>query len=216
MSRETHLYIASIGDQCEAMVYPTGEPERCLEPRTSVVHHTVDSASETVVMALPTFDGFATGERPTIDSLECPGCGVQKGIASAGCPAAWHPRSSFDAPAEDGGEGGSWAYVGPLAVAAELKVGTGAWARAALESADVLESGPWPVRQWRAPDGGEPAAWERPGELIRALNVAGEAFEVQVYWSDPRTRLVRIAWGSLAYAEVEELYAAVETWPDGE
>jgi hypothetical protein len=82
-------------------------------------------------------------------------------------------------------------------------------AAAALRGGDVVPEGPWPVRQWFAPVGGE---WSFPGELISALNVAGEPFSVDVWWTSPETRLVRVTWGSLMGFPEEELASAVESW----
>lgn len=89
--------------------------------------------------------------------------------------------------------------------------GSAARARWDLENGQVVGGGPWPVRQWFCPDGGAPEAWEMPGELLCALNVAGEPFVVYVWWRDSRTRLVRVTWGALLGAT--DLGAAVESWP---
>jgi hypothetical protein len=132
-----------------------------------------------------------------------------------------------DAPAEDGGEGGSWAYAGqPLSPVASEGTQYGSahfdpkpgWSPAssaawALRHDDVVGGGPWPVRQWFAPDGGAPEAWENPGELICALNVTGEAFAVWVWWADPSKRMVRVTWGVALDWTGEELASMVESWP---
>jgi hypothetical protein len=130
--------------------------------------------------------------------------------------------SSADAPAEDGpgelqppyaavmkpefvdstGKEGSAARNGDVAARA-------AWA---LRNGDEVSSGPWPVRQWFCGDGGAPEWWESPGELIAALNVAGEPFVCETWWYAQDRRMVRVQWGVLLGASVEELYAAVESW----
>jgi hypothetical protein len=127
--------------------------------------------------------------------------------------------SSADAPAEDGGDGGgSWAYEAqavPLLSRAEAGGPDGSSARMAaraLLNGLVVDSGPWPVRQWFCPDGGAPEAWEMPGELVCALNVAGEPFVVNVWWATTERRLVRVTWGELLGMSFAQAADAVEEW----
>jgi hypothetical protein len=127
-------------------------------------------------------------------------------------PPVGEPRGKpvYDAPAEDGGSGGGfWSFDVDRLGLPVGKDGSAARAAWALRTGEVVGSGPWPVRQWFCPDG---AAWERPGELIAALNVAGEPYRVEVWWADERTRLVRVTWGvALAWSD-EETPAMVESW----
>jgi hypothetical protein len=130
-----------------------------------------------------------------------------------------------DAPAEDGREadGSTWSYDGrsPLGrlsdMAKAVTYGSGqSFAQRsaeALRTDQALGGGPWPVRQWYAPDGGMPEAWEMPNELICALNVAGEAFAVWVWWASPLTRMVRVTWGVALDWTGDELASMVESWP---
>lgn len=104
----------------------------------------------------------------------------------------------------------AWSPLPPLTPPQAL--GSPAWAAWNLAHGQVLGSGPWPVRQWYCPDGGAPEAWEEPGELICALNVAGEPFTVDVWWAAPEVRLVRVTWSGLLGLDDGALCAAVESW----
>lgn len=102
---------------------------------------------------------------------------------------------------------------GAVAEATEKELPFAARAAWALRNDDVVVTGPWPVRQWYAMDGGAAEWWENPGALIAALNVAGEPFRVETWWADPSRRMVRVTWGAALMWSDEEVCAMVESWP---
>jgi hypothetical protein len=120
--------------------------------------------------------------------------------------------SSADAPAEDGPGELQSPYGLSVAVEPSPEPGPAARAAWAIRNADVVVSGPWPVRQWFCGDGGAPEWWENPQELLCALNVAGEPFTVEVWWAAVDRRMVRVTWGSLLGLPEGELSDSVESW----
>jgi hypothetical protein len=130
------------------------------------------------------------------------------------------PRPSFDAPAEDGGVGGSWRYEGqplqPVSASVGAAYGSAHWSPAAsaawaLRHNDTVASGPWPVRQY---------AWG-PGELqlgamdmVDALASLGERFILEVWWPSHTSAMARVSWGVALDWTGEELASMVESWPE--